>query len=145
MLMPAAVLVLLVLAAIAVDTAIAFLGERELSDITAAAANDAAVGALREEAFYRCGELSIDPERAVAIARTVTSTRGSDAVTVTSLTAQVAAAGAVPTVEVRAAGTVRLIFSPALPGARQVRSVSASSVAEARSLGAGGAATVGDC
>ena len=42
LLFPAGVLIVMVLAAMAVDTSIAFMGQRELANATAAAANDAA-------------------------------------------------------------------------------------------------------
>lgn len=145
MLMPAAVLVVLLLAAIAVDGAIAFLGERELADLTAAAANDAAVGALREEEFYRCGALVLDAGRAEDIARTVVAARSRDAVTITAIRATLGRAEGVPTVEVRATGTVDLIFSPTVPGVSGTRRVSAVSVAEARPLGPGGQAPPASC
>lgn len=55
MLVPAAVLVLFVLGSIAVDSAIAFMAQRELTAAAAAAANDAAAAAMSDEAFYRGG------------------------------------------------------------------------------------------
>lgn len=129
MLMPAGVLIVLILGALAVDSAIMFLGERELADLTAAAANDAATAALRPETFYECGRLELDAERAETIARTVTATRVSDAVTLTGLSAEVNNGADPPEVTVAASGTVRLIFTPAVPGSTRTRAVSARSVA----------------
>jgi hypothetical protein len=62
-LMPAAVLVLLLLAAIAVDSAAAYLGQRRVADLAAGLANDAIAG-LSEEAFYAAGEVVVSPTRA---------------------------------------------------------------------------------
>jgi Flp pilus assembly protein TadG len=77
MLVPAAVLVLVVLGAIAVDSAIAFLGQREASNAAAAAANDAATAALSDAQFYRDGTLAVDPGRAQAVARHAVAARAS--------------------------------------------------------------------
>lgn len=66
MLVPAGVLVLLILGAIAVDFSIAFLGQRELTAAAGAAANDAA-GRLSEAAFYGRGELRIDQSQVAAV------------------------------------------------------------------------------
>lgn len=137
MLMPAGVLIVLVLGAVAVDSAILFLGERELADLAAAAANDAATVAVREEVFYRCGRLEIDGDRAHAVANTVAGTRSSDAVTVTGLSAAVDNGTTPPEVTVTASGTVRLIFSPALGGRSRNRNVAARSTAVAEALGPG--------
>ena len=52
MLFPAAVLVVLILGAIAVDASVAFLAKRELNDASAALANDLAIEALSNDAFY---------------------------------------------------------------------------------------------
>ena len=129
MLMPAGVLIVLILGALAVDSAILFLGERELADLSAAAANDAATAALDPEAFYRCGRLRLDQDRAQAVARAVTAARTSDAVTLTDLAAVVDNAAAPPEITVTASGTVRLIFTPAVPGTSRTRTVSARSTA----------------
>ncbi len=144
LLMPAAVLVVLVLGAIAVDGAIAFLGEREVADIAAAAANDAAVLALREETFHRCGSLQLDPGRAGQVARTVVAGRGSDAVQVDDVEVSVAASGASPAVSVTIRGHVDLVFTPALPGAAGTRRVEARSVVIAAPLGNGADSGAGD-
>ena len=69
MLVPAAVLVLVVLGAIAVDFSVAFLGQRELASAAAAAANDGAT-AISESTFYQgrsgtgAGTIRIDEDRA---------------------------------------------------------------------------------
>lgn len=63
MLMPAAVLIVLVLAAITVDLSLVHLGRREASASAEAAANDAVTFGL-DEAAYRRGEgYHLDPDR----------------------------------------------------------------------------------
>lgn len=140
MLMPAGVLIVLVLGALAVDSAILFLGERELADLSAAAANDAATAAIVEESFYECGRLQLDAERAKAVAETVARTRASDAMTLTGVAVDVRNSQQPPEVEITATGTVRLIFTPALPGRSRSRAVQARSVAVPQPLGPGVAA-----
>jgi hypothetical protein len=71
-LLPAAVLVLLLLAAIAVDSAAAYLGQRRVADLAAGLANDAIAG-LSEEAFYAAGEVAVSPTRAARRQRDVLS------------------------------------------------------------------------
>ena len=68
LLFPAAVLVMMVLGAIAVDFSIAFLGERELAGATAAAANDAVARAVSNRAFYREGVVILDAAAADELA-----------------------------------------------------------------------------
>ena len=135
MLMPAGVLIVLLLGAIAVDAAVVFLGERELADLTAAAANDAATAALAPEAFYRCGTLRLDAGAARDVAVTVATSRASDSVALTALDVTVDNAGAAPTVSVAATGTVDLVFTPAVPGTDRSRVVAARSIATPRAPG----------
>jgi hypothetical protein len=66
-LVPAAVLVLILLGALAVDSAAAYLAQRQLSDAMAGAANDAATAALSDRAFYDRGQLLLDPEAAASV------------------------------------------------------------------------------
>ena len=137
MLMPAGVLIVLVLGALAVDSAILFLGERELADLSAAAANDAATVALDEASFYRCGRLQLDQGRASDVATAVAQARVSDAVSLTAVEVGVRNDVDPPEVTVAATGTVRLLFTPALPGSARTRTVRARSVAVPQPLGGG--------
>lgn len=66
-LVPAGFLVLLLLGALAVDSAVAYLGQQQLRDALTAAANDAAGAAIDNALFYRDGRVVLDP----ATARTV--------------------------------------------------------------------------
>ncbi|MGH2930609.1 MAG: hypothetical protein ACRDL8_20565, partial [Solirubrobacteraceae bacterium] len=67
-LVPAGLLVLFLLAGIAVDSAAAYLGQQQLRDTLAAAANDAATAGLSGPSFYQGGAVRIDEASA---ARTV--------------------------------------------------------------------------
>ena len=71
MLFPAAVLVVLILGAIAVDASVAFLAKRELNDASAALANDLAIEALSNDAFYhspdRAPRLELDTEYMIVV------------------------------------------------------------------------------
>jgi Flp pilus assembly protein TadG len=133
LLMPAGVLVLLVLGAIAVDFSLVHLAQRELADAAAAAANDAAVAGLDEGAFYGAGRLHVDQRRARSVAAASWAVRsaafldgGLERVDVSTV------AGEQVQVTVTARATVEMIFSKALPGAPQRRSVRAVAVATAR-------------
>ncbi|MEO5679232.1 MAG: hypothetical protein ABIS47_06150 [Acidimicrobiales bacterium] len=71
LLVPSAVLVLFLLAGLTVDGAATFLGQRELADACAGAANDAAAAALDPGGVYGSGGVPpvVDPERTAALAR----------------------------------------------------------------------------
>lgn len=77
LLVPAAVLVLFVLGAIAVDAAVVFLAQRELGSATAAAANDAAAAAFAEAPFYERGRVELDLARARYVAAESLAARAS--------------------------------------------------------------------
>jgi hypothetical protein len=134
MLMPAAVLVLVILGAIAVDNAAVFLAQRELVDAAAGAANDAAAAALEDAAFYRAGgQLTIDPQRAQRIAEEGVAARAPSGMTLLGRPV-VQVAGRQVCVELRA--SVPRIFGRALPGLGADPVVTARATATA----AGGAA-----
>lgn len=67
-LMPAAVLIVLLLGAIAVDSAIVYLGQREAYNVAFDAANDAAGAGFDLDAARTRGEIVYDPDRVEAIA-----------------------------------------------------------------------------
>jgi len=74
MLMPAAVLVVVVLGAIAVDSAVTFTAQRELVSAAQAAANDAAAYGIDENAFRAGDGYVLDPGRVEqAVVRALTS------------------------------------------------------------------------
>ena len=71
MLVPAAVLVLVVLGAIAVDSAIVFLAQRNLANATAAAANDIAGRGVGAPGLSGTGAVALSPARADAYMQAV--------------------------------------------------------------------------
>lgn len=68
MLMPAAVLIVLLLGAIAVDSAIVYLGQRQAYNVAFDAANDAAGAGFDADIARTTGEFVYDPDRIEALA-----------------------------------------------------------------------------
>ncbi len=79
-LVPAGLLVLMLLAAIAVDSSVAYLGRRELAAAADAAANDAVTYGLDEARFRETGAFALDPVRAEEAVRRALLARHSDVV-----------------------------------------------------------------
>ena len=127
MLVPAAVLVLLALAAIAVDSAVVFLAERQAGDAAAAAANDVAGAAVSKAAFYRGGQLVLDPQQAVPVAADAIAARGSGLDLLGPPVVEVADRQVCVTVQAR----VRYLFAPAIPGVPRATTVTARATATA--------------
>jgi Flp pilus assembly protein TadG len=128
MLMPAAVLLLFVLGAIAVDFALAFMAERELVNAAAAAANDAAVQAIDEARFYQEGVIALDADSARSAVDVALAARGAswlDPVEVVRV--QIASDGSAVTVELR--GRAPYVFAKAVPGAPEGVTVQAAATA----------------
>lgn len=143
-LVPAGVLVLVVLGAIAVDSAVAFLGQREASNAAAAAANDAAAAALSDASFYRgSGALVVDPVRADAVARRAVEARAPRGLAVEAVEVRVDGAGVCVTVR----GRVPYVFARGLPFAADSAVVrgQAGAVAASGNPGAGGAVAGSPC
>jgi Flp pilus assembly protein TadG len=67
-LIPAGLLVLVILAALAVDTAVYYLGQQQLHDALTAAANDSVTAGLNNRAFYGNGQVALDPASVDAVA-----------------------------------------------------------------------------
>ena len=65
--MPAAVMILVVLGALAVDFTAVHLRQRELENAADAAANDAAAAAVDQQLLRSTGELAIDPQLARSV------------------------------------------------------------------------------
>jgi hypothetical protein len=126
MLVPAGVLVLMVLGAIAVDSAVAFLGQRQLADAVSSAANDAATAAVVDRAFYGRGSIQLDPQRAGQVA--CETVRAQADGRLENLAVQVGVTGR--SVTVRASASVEEVFGHALPGSHW-RTVSATATARA--------------
>ena len=140
MLVPAGVLVLVVLGAIAVDSAVAFLGQREASNAAAAAANDAAAAALSDTAFYRSsGALVVDAARADAVARRAVAARASRGLVVEAVDVRADSAGVCVTVR----GRVPYVFGRGLPFVADAALVTGQAGAVAVAGSAGGPADSG--
>lgn len=135
LLFPAAVLVVLILAAIAVDASVAFQAQREVADATTAAANDAAGESVGNQTFYRGGRVDVDAGTAQAIAaervRAVLDERRFRGLTV-SVSVVAGGGGCPPRVKVRAAADVAFVFTPVIPGAPHHTRVAATSVGTPR-------------
>lgn len=129
LLVPAGVLVLFVLAAIAVDFSLAFLGQRELSAAAAAAANDAAGAAVSDAAFYGAssGDITVDGARAQRVAAEAVIRRRPTGVTITHVVVRTGG----PHVCVAVTGRVPYLFTPIVPGLPRSAEVRGESVATA--------------
>jgi len=66
MLMPAGVLIVLLLGAIAVDLSVVRMAQRDLFNVASSAANDAAAAGLDKAEYRRSGDYVIDLDRATA-------------------------------------------------------------------------------
>lgn len=131
MLMPAAVMIVIVLGSIAVDFAIAFLGEREALSLASAAANDAATAGLDQERFRETGEFALDPDR---VRRVVDATLAASSSELDDVTVEVGflIVDGTEAVRVVVRGTVEYVFAKAIPGAPDRIEVEASATAVAR-------------
>lgn len=124
------------LAAMAVDSAVAFLAQRQLVNATAAAANDAAAEAVSDGSFYARDriELSASAVEAVAVDRVfqlVDQARHRD-LAVTAEAVPPSAAGCAWTVRVTASSRVDELFGRAVPGSSRQFAVRAQSTASPR-------------
>lgn len=115
-LMPAVVLVVVILGVICVDSAVEYLGHRQLADFTAGAADNAVAQALDQAAFYR-GDIRIDPTLAQAAVDTLRQAMRSAPIRITSAVASVWDLGRAVTV--RATAIVDVILGGAVSGHRQ--------------------------
>ncbi len=110
-LMPAAVLVLVVLAAICVDLSAVQLRQRELVVAAQAAANDAAAVAFDEAGFYDHGGVGLDARTARHVAAASLAANAPDAV-IEGLRVDPGSA----TVEIRVVARAATVFARGLPG-----------------------------
>lgn len=134
-------LIVVVLAAIAVDSAIAFLGQREVANAVAAAANDAAGEGVGNSAFYQGNRIDLDPGavQQVAVDRvTAALDRGRfQGLAVDVTVAPAPGPGCPPRVRVHASAKVATLFASAIPGAAHQTRVEASAVGVPRQAPAG--------
>jgi hypothetical protein len=128
-LMPVAALIFLVLGSIAVDAAIAYMGEREVGNLASAVANDAATQGIDVAHYYATGELVILPERVQAVADAARARNDGGHLEGLEIDTQVVGAGRVL---VRVHATVRSLFARALPNGLEERDVDASAEATAQ-------------
>ena len=127
MLMPAGVLIVLLLGAIAFDLSVVFLRQRQASSLAVDVANDLATAALDEDAFRADGSYRLDPDRADELADAMV--RASDLhdevvdIEVSVLTRD--------SVEVRVVVAVDYVFAKAIPGTSDGTTVEATATAVA--------------
>ena len=129
MLVPAAVLVLVILGSIAVDSAVGFLGQRELENFAASASASAASAGLDPGAFYTDHRIVVDPGKADAI---VQGMRGQIGSGVHDVQLIVTVDG--NQVTVTATGQVDDLFAPVIPGVHHTWNVRATARATARQV-----------
>jgi hypothetical protein len=131
-LVPVAVLILLGLAAVTLDTATIFLGQRRLVDVASAVANDA-IAAVDVDAFFAQVDTEVVPlDRARAEARRdqLVVRQGQDrSLEDLSCRFVTLADGPPSRAEVVCTATVRPILAPLWPGAPRARAIQAREVA----------------
>lgn len=136
LLFPAALLIMVALAAMTVDSAIGFLAQRELVSATAAAANDAATQALSDRSFYEDNQLELTPadvERiAVRRVHQLVDQARHHGLAVSARADPPAGAGCAWTVRVSASSRVDELFGKAMPGSSGQVAVHAQSTASPR-------------
>ena len=127
MLMPAAVLIVLLLGAMAFDLSVVFLRQRQASSIAVDVANDVAGAALDEAAFRSDGRFRLDPDRADELGRALVA--ASD---LAELVVDVEVAVVAPDeVAVRVVLRVDYVFARAIPGVAPGTTVTATATATA--------------
>jgi Flp pilus assembly protein TadG len=132
----------MVLAAIAVDSSIAFLGQREVANAVAAAANDAASQGVSNGTFYERNRVELDSgtvqqlavDRVIAV---LDPARFHDVAVQVDVVPATAPA-CPPGVRVRASARVSYFFARALPGGPDEARVTATSVASPQEAAQGG-------
>ena len=129
LLVPAGVLVLVVLGAIALDFALAFLGQRELTGAAGAAANDIASAAVSDADFYgsSAGAVVLDAARAEQVAAEAVRRRRPAGVELSGMSVRVEG----PHVCVTVRGRVPYLFAPVVPGVGRWAEVQGQAVATA--------------
>lgn len=124
MLMPAAVLIMVILGALAVDHAVVFGTQRELIATAQAVANDAASLGVDVDRLRSYGEVEVDlTAMAAAVDLAMLAAQPGTDITWGVQGDQVV-------VELRS--EVSLVFSPGVPGAPRVRAITARATAELR-------------
>lgn len=128
MLMPAGVLVVLMLGAIAFDLSLVFLRQRQASSLAVDLANDVVTAALDESAFRADGRFVLDPDRAIAL---VEGWAAASDLAAEIIDVEVDLRGPDSAV-VRIVLRVDYVFARALPGAADSTTVEAAATAVAQ-------------
>jgi hypothetical protein len=118
-LVPAAFLVLIILGALAVDSAATYLAQRQLRDALSAAAADAVGAGLSRSSFYAHGAVTLSlPESAPVVCQSVAAQADGD---LHHVRLWIAVAG--PAIRLEGTASVDTIFGRDIPGfgVRQVR------------------------
>ena len=127
MLMPAGVLIVLLLGAMAFDLSVVFLRQRQASSVAVDLANDLATAALDQAAFRADGVYRLDPERAEELGASLAEASDlADAIVELEVVVT-----APDTVEVRLVVDVAYVFARAIPGSAEGTTVTASATAVA--------------
>ncbi|HVX19397.1 MAG TPA: hypothetical protein VHA73_15330 [Acidimicrobiales bacterium] len=122
LLMPAAVLIVIILGAIAVDAAVAFTAQRNLVAAAGDASNDASEVGLDRGALLGQGEVRLDRRSVAATILRVLHRDGIDDATVEDVAITTDGRSA----SVRLRRTVRLVFAPIVPGVSHTATVRAT-------------------
>lgn len=126
-LVPAGILVVVVLAALAVDLAHVHLVQRRLHTAAAAAANDAVTAGLDEARFRATGAYGLDPARVERSVRDTIAAQGDRVLDHARVQVRAGSADVSVRLEVR----VDHLFAPAVPGSPRSVDVSATATARA--------------
>ena len=132
-LVPALVLVVAILAALVVDSAGVWLGQRQLQAAAETAATDAA-SAVSQSAFYTAGAVELDPAAATTAALDSLGTAQWSGIQLLG-SPVIEVSGRV--VCVRLVGAVHPVIGPDLPGLGAASTVTATARATATPVGAG--------
>jgi hypothetical protein len=127
----------MILGAISVDAAVVFLGQRELGDAVAAAANDAAGAAFAAEPFYEGGQVELDSDLARRIAEESIEARAANGFELVAPPVVIVSGRLVC---VTAVARVQHVFARAVPGAARGTTIRASSTATLAGTSAAGSA-----
>lgn len=133
MLVPAGFLVLMLLAGVAVDSAVAYQAQLELKDALSAAANDAVAAGLDDRAFYGTGTVTLDPALVASVVCQSVAAQGLG--TLHGLRLSVALGDR--SVRVAGSATVNAVFGRMVPGfgRRQVSSSADAVLSSGTQLG----------
>ena len=127
MLMPAGVLIVLLLGAIAFDLSLLFLRQRQASSVVGGVANDLATQAIDERSLRATGTYLLDPDRADALGRALIA-QSDIAPDVVDVSIEVVGTDGV---EVTVVVRVDYVFAKAIPGAADGSDVQATATAVA--------------